>query len=214
MESVTSILEQLSLFLSASEGSLRRLATSVSDARATLAPEITGVVLFVIFNFSEIKNARSLYLRLISDNPIPKWRAGGVTDEIIERARVVIFLVLLYLFYTVVQMPLTFGPTDVLSVAFLGDVVIQLFLLCAIFWRYAGVKNALRVRAKTAAKAERASTWLEEKFDGMNISLAKMRRQVARIFFVSFFLVVVQLGPELSAGARRILDGISSALSS
>jgi hypothetical protein len=214
LESMVSMLDQLNLFLSSSDDALRDVKQKVSTFRATVYPELLGAVLFVIFNFSSLKNVPQLYGKLVSEDPIPKWRAGRVTDELIEQARFVIFLVLLYLFYTVVQIPLTFGPTEVNSVTFLGDAAIQLLLIGTIVLRYRAIRNALRRKAKTENQAERASTWLKSKFDGMNISLSKMRNQAARIFLVSFSLVLMQMGPEISAVLQSLLGGLSVALRS
>jgi hypothetical protein len=214
LESIVSMLDQLNLLLSSSDDALRDVKQKVSSFRATVYPELLGAVLFVIFNFSSLKNVPQLYGKLVSEDPIPKWRAGGVTDELIEQARFVIFLVLLYLFYTVVQVPLTFGPTEVNSLTFLGDAAIQVLLLGTIVLRYRAIRNALRRKAKTENKAERASTWLKTKFDGMNISLSKMRNQAARIFLVSFSLVLIQMGPEISAVLQSLLGGLSVALHS
>jgi hypothetical protein len=214
LESIVSMLDQLNLFLSSSDDALRDVKQKVSSFRATVYPELLGAVLFVIFNFSSLKNVPQLYGKLVSEDPIPKWRAGRVTDELIEQARFVIFLVLLYLFYTVVQIPLTFGPTEVNSVTFLGDAAIQLLLIGTIVLRYRAIRNALRRKAKTENQAERASTWLKSKFDGMNISLSKMRNQAARIFLASFSLVLMQMGPEISAVLQSLLGGLSVALHS
>lgn len=200
---VTSSLDQMVLALRASDGVVVDWSNWIAKQRETLLPEMIGVALFVATSWREVLSLQPLYQRMFSDDPLPAWRQGGVTDAIIESARPVIFFNILFLLYTLVQFPLTLGPPS--DAEFWADLIIQITLLGLLLGSYGNVRSALRQRAKTEARAERVTNWLADKFDGMRVSFARLRRKAVLIFLASFSLVAAQMSPTLLRGFADVL---------
>lgn len=205
---VTASLDQLIVAVRSGDSVVQDWSSWIAEQRKTIFPELFGFGLFVATSWREILSLSPLYERMFSENPLPAWRQGGVTDVIIESARPVIFFNILFLSYTLAQFPLTLGASNDLE--FWADLLIQITLLGVILATYGEVRSALRARAKTEASADRVANWLAQKFDGMHVSFARLRRKAILIFLASISLALAQMSPALSRGLVSVLEALKA----
>ena len=154
------------------------------------------------------RNMRSLtafFDQFMRKDPLPAYRAGGVTDADIARTRRVIFFYFLYMAYQLVQFPFTHwseGPIPLYA-----DALIQVALLVLLIRSFGNLKADFRSKWRQSAAAmnedheKRMSAWLNAKLDGMNVRWRDIRALCLSVFAVNF-------GPLALTNAPKALDFI------
>jgi hypothetical protein len=176
---------------------------------------------------NQILRIRNLYRLVREKNPIPKYTKLNVTADIEEGAARLIFLVILSIFYQVVQAPLTMGgaqPVNLLGgpwhVAFWANVLFQSMITFLIVSTYFSVQAELVSRAnRTVSKrlkeeqpelswfqrrriiseeAQKRRDWFQDKL--ANIGLT--RRELLYVPIAQF---AVNYGPVAGIEALKLL---------
>lgn len=193
----------------------------------------TGILLGWLFALvspggnNKILRIRNLYKLVREKNPIPKYTKNNVTADIEEKAAWLIFLVILSIFYQVVQAPLTMGgaqPVNLLGgvwhVAFWANLAFQSIITFLIVSTYFSVQEELVSRAnrtvskrlkelqpelswfqrrrEISAEAQIRRDWFQEKLK--NIGLTRKE-----LLFVPLAQFTVNYGPVAGIEALKLL---------
>lgn len=178
-------------------------------------------------NDNHILRILNLYKLVREKNPIPKYTRLNVTADIEEGAARLIFLVILGIFYQVVQAPLTMGgaqPVNMLGgawhVAFWANLAFQSIITILIVSTYFSVQAELVSRANRtvstrlkkeqpelnwfqrrrviSAEAQKRRDWFQEKLTNIGIT----RRELLYVPLAQF---TVNYGPIAGIEALKLL---------
>jgi hypothetical protein len=148
---------------------------------------IAGLIAFAIFVLVTVPaSARGFgpfYRQMMA--PAPLATADGVTDDNNRQARQVLFFYLLFLFYQLVEFPLTLGHSK--GIPFIADLVIQAGLVIVIAWAYHSLRRAMRRQWKDDPdRRQKTDRLLGQKLDGMRIRWRDIRGLAVAVFIVEF----------------------------
>lgn len=204
-ESAASVLDYIITVIRTNEDLLGRISRLALEWQPFIVA--SGMASFLFF----ARNAPRVYGLVFSESPLKKWRAGGVRDEHIELIRRALFFYFLYLFYLVVQFPLTFENSNVVAVVF--NLAVQLMLLVLVLWRVSRVKSSLNIRhVDDEKKQETVGIWLDNQLSEVGITFATLRRKVVWLFLLSFSLVFAQNTPLLTQVLLWVLERVRTGL--
>lgn len=160
---------------------VQSISNAVATAREDIWLSVFGFILFVVIIFPrDIKGIRQYFHSMMEKHPLPAYRQGGVTDELIATTRKVLFFFTLFLLYQLFEFALTFGNNDV--VPFYADLFFQSAIVLMLAVEYTKLRRAIRKRWKgNAEKKKKISAWLDDKLEGLNI-----RKLTIAIFIVGF----------------------------
>lgn len=183
----------------------RQAFSRVSDysgrVRGNWIAGLAAFLLFVLLTVpASFKSVGAFYRQMMETAPLS--REGGVSEENNRQARKVLFFYLLFLFYQLVEYPLTLGHAG--RIQFIADLVIQACLVIAIGWTYHGLRRGMRRQWKDdPARREKTERWLGERLDGMRIRW----RDISGLVFAVF---VVEFAPVFLSHLTQWLDALSA----
>jgi hypothetical protein len=181
-------------------------------ADAVRKSPVSNVVAFFAFGLftvrKSISNIPKYYDYLLMKNPLPAYRRLGITDDHILKVRQVIFFYLLYLIYQVIQFPLRFGSAS--EVPFYADLIFQTAITGIILFQFNDVRRELIQRwADDPMRQEQMKTWVNTKFEGLNLRFDELRGNALNVFALSFAPALFVALPAVARALVTFLDALS-----
>jgi hypothetical protein len=126
----------------------------------------------LLFQFESLK---TLVLKLADNDVLSAYRKIGITDALLESARLTVIAFMFFIFYLLVQFPFTFLNDGVRFL--LADLAISALLFLFVWRSHRGMMKELSsIKKKHPDKAQKIDEWTSDHFSDLNIRHTDLRR--------------------------------------